>query len=475
MFRNFVSNLSAGGSLLGEADTGELSVTGAGGVTLSAPDVTGEGVRVLVHNDLVAGGGAETGGDGGPRKEELPETVKVIAVLVGHLLAVGEPVEVPAMEGVGVVTTDGLDGVNFHASELALLDVPVEGSGGVSAGEDVLGHEETPVDVFPVGALTETGDLHQELTVFLEAVADLLEVDLEVGEADVFSHLDGRDSIKALIFILIRDITVIAHKHLGLLLGEAFGFVLVAAPLTAFDGERDGSSFSSVLASSMAGESSPSTADVEELLSLLDVQLVTDHIHLVVLCLLESFVQVLENGGRVDHAGAKEGCEEIVTAIVMLGDFLFGGLLVFEGGRGLGEELLVQELNKDPGETEVAEFVTVLLEEFKEVALELDLAVAEGLPQDTDGDLVALPRGLEISVGPFQILVRIARLLSMEDKIPVRPASTKKNGHKREVTVQREPRREESNCGHDAQLKIHKHHRGISPTSGHRPPNINLF
>ena len=64
------------------------------------------------------------------------------------------------MEGVGVVTTDGLDGVNFHASELALLDVPVEGSGGVSAGEDVLGHEETPVDVFPVGALTETGDLY---------------------------------------------------------------------------------------------------------------------------------------------------------------------------------------------------------------------------------------------------------------------------------------------------------------------------
>ena len=30
--------------------------------------------------DLVAGGGSETGGDGGPRKEELPETVKVIAV-----------------------------------------------------------------------------------------------------------------------------------------------------------------------------------------------------------------------------------------------------------------------------------------------------------------------------------------------------------------------------------------------------------
>ena len=62
-----------------------------------------------MHDDLVARGRALTGGDDRPGEEEAPETEPAVAVLLGHVLLVAEPVLVPVEDGLGVVDTDSLD------------------------------------------------------------------------------------------------------------------------------------------------------------------------------------------------------------------------------------------------------------------------------------------------------------------------------------------------------------------------------
>ena len=77
------------------------------------------------------------------------------------------PVLVPLVEGEGIVDTNILDALDLHASLLELVDVPVQGSGGVSAGENVLSHENAPGYVLPVGSFPKSSDLHVEGAVIL--------------------------------------------------------------------------------------------------------------------------------------------------------------------------------------------------------------------------------------------------------------------------------------------------------------------
>ncbi len=65
------------------------------------------------------------------------------------------------------------------------------------------------------------------------------------------------------------------------------------------------------------GERSPAAADVEHLVAGADQQLAADEVHLVVLALLKRVLLVAEKPGRIDHALAEEGLEEIVPPVVV--------------------------------------------------------------------------------------------------------------------------------------------------------------
>ena len=118
--------------------------------------------------DHPAGGGSPPRGYGGPGEEEPPEPAEGGRVLLDDLGLVPHPVLVPLVEGKGIVDTDVLDVLDLEASLLELVDVPVEGGGGISTREDVLGHEDSPGHVLPVGSLPESGDLHVKGAVVLE-------------------------------------------------------------------------------------------------------------------------------------------------------------------------------------------------------------------------------------------------------------------------------------------------------------------
>ena len=72
-----------------------------------------------------------------PCKEKFPHSEEALAteiavfaikLAVQNLFFVRHPVIVPFVEGVGVVTTDVFDGVNFETGEFKLSHIPVERS-----------------------------------------------------------------------------------------------------------------------------------------------------------------------------------------------------------------------------------------------------------------------------------------------------------------------------------------------------------
>ena len=372
------------------------------------PAVTRVVVGVGVSEELVAGRRALSGGDDRPCKENFPHAehafaaeVAVLAVKLAtqDVFLVGHPVVIPFVQGVGVVAADVLDGVDLESSKLELAHVPVERSGSISSREDVLGHEESPGDVLPVGALAEASDLHQEKAVVLHEAAHTTEVRVnKVSEADVLCHLDGRDLVK---LAVAGDVTVVHAQDLSL---DVLFCVALVAPFLSLNGEGDTGAGGAEVANSMAGQSAPAASDVQELFSLLQLKLLADEVHLVGLGLFERLVEALEDARGVHHGRAHERMEERVATVVVLCDFFGGGFNVLLRRVAVSVSTLPrQKLLNEPPELRGRDFVVdklvaVELEDFPAVAalafgVERNVAVDVELHESSHGDAAVVVRG----------------------------------------------------------------------------------
>mmetsp|Transcript_28137 Transcript_28137/g.85994 ORF Transcript_28137/g.85994 Transcript_28137/m.85994 type:complete len:216 (-) Transcript_28137:744-1391(-) len=212
--------------------------------------------------------------------------------------------------------------MDLETGFLELLGVPIEGRGSISAGEDVLRHEESPLDVLPVGTLAQTGHLHEEEPVIFQHVEDGAQEELEVGKANMLSHLNGRDGVKGL--FRLGNLAVIALQDVALLGLELLLGILLTAPCRALLRQGHADSLGPELRRRMAHKSSPSASNVEHTGALLEVQLLADGVKLVHLSLLKRLVESMEDCGSVDHQGAHEGAEKIIAHVVVIGDLLLG-------------------------------------------------------------------------------------------------------------------------------------------------------
>lgn len=75
----------------------------------------------------------------------------------------------------------------------------------------------------------------------------------------------------------------------------------------------------------MSNESTPSTTNIQQPITLLQVQFITDHSHLVILQFLKSFhlVDILNKTTGVDHPLSEEPGVEIVSSVVVVSDLFF--------------------------------------------------------------------------------------------------------------------------------------------------------
>lgn len=244
------------------------------------------------------------------------------AVLGLNLVLVAHPVPVPAPEGGRVVDTDGVNSLDLEAGTLKAVNDEAKRSRGIGTGEDVLVHEQTPDEVLVLPRLAETSDLQEEDTIVIEHVVDLGQESREVTDTDVLGHLQAGNLLVAT--LNAGRITVIGADDAALRLLNASLAETVVTPGSLVTTKSDTSNLSTVVNGGELGESTPATAKVEHLVTGLDADLLTDDGQLVVLQLLQSLllVDVADDTGRVDHAGAKEPSVEVVTAVVVVTDLL---------------------------------------------------------------------------------------------------------------------------------------------------------
>ena len=279
-------------------------------------------VDVLDQGELPAGGTALARSDGGGSKEVLPDAEPSLAVLGLDLVTVAHPVAVPAPESGGVVNTDGVDTLDLETSSLEAIHDEAKRGTGISTGEDVLVHEKTPDEVLVLPGLAETSDLQEEDTVVVEHVINLGQERAEVADTNVLSHLETGNLLVATIDT--GSITVVGAQDTALGVLNASLAETIVTPGGLVAAKSDTGNVGAIVNRSVLGKGTPTTAQIENLVTRLSTDLLTDDGQLVVLQLLERFflVDVANDTGGVDHAGTQEPSVEVVTAVVVVTDLL---------------------------------------------------------------------------------------------------------------------------------------------------------
>src|SRR5260221_3583570 len=167
-----------------------------GQARLADPDGPVEVVAILVRDDLEAGGRALSGDRDRPCQEHVPDAIPALAVVRDDLGLVAHPVIVPATKRNTVVLGDVLDTVDLEARALHVVDHGSSRQARVGALKDVLGHEESPHQVFDARTAAQAGPLHVEKALVLEQVVHLTIEGGDVLDANVLHHLEVGDLLE---------------------------------------------------------------------------------------------------------------------------------------------------------------------------------------------------------------------------------------------------------------------------------------
>lgn len=212
----------------------------------------------------------------------------------------------------------------------------------------------------------------------------------EFTDADVLTHLELGD----LVVLGAGDITVIHTDDAALLLGDTSLTEGIVTPSSLVLSNGKSSNLSAVVQTGEAGQGTPATTDVQHSLAFLELNLLADDGHLVILHLLEGLLLlgVGDDTGSVDHARAEEPGVVVVTAVVVGTDL--GIVLGLGVEEDVNEESAHDELEQLRGEGEVCPVVTVF-QDLEDVTVESDVTIEIHLGKGDKRNLVlSTPFGL---------------------------------------------------------------------------------
>jgi hypothetical protein len=245
-------------------------------------------------------------------EEVDPDPVPPDTVLCNDGVLVGNPVEVPPVNGGGIVDTEDIDRLDLKVGRLELeqsayiqiplhgthlADDPSEGKGGVGSREDVLVHathqlrrrmlhhachsQETPVEILVLPTSPDTGNLEDHDTIIGKEIVDVLEESRVSPDTDVLGHFETRDLV--VVARSVGDISEIVTENSTLRLGNVVLLQSLGTESSLFTSESDTSDISLVVFGSVGNKSSPSTTDIQQPVTFLELEFVANHGHLVVL------------------------------------------------------------------------------------------------------------------------------------------------------------------------------------------------
>lgn len=283
--------------------------------------------------------------------------------------------------------------LDLEASPLQRAGVVPERSRGISAAEDVLVEVDSPDEVLVLPGLSQTRELDVHGAIVLEHVVALAEKSCELLDANVLTHLELSDLVE----LLFGDVAIVHAEDVALVLGDARAAESVGGVRSTLLGDRDTGDLRAVVERGKFGQGSPATANIEHGLALLQVDLLTDGSHLVVLQLLESFLtrRVRDETAGVNHARAEEVGVVVVAAVVVGPDLLH--VLVTGVKEDVAREGAEEEFHEGPGESKVRPVVAVL-QDVEQVAVSISFAIDVHLGEVLERDLlpaaVVTPEGI---------------------------------------------------------------------------------
>lgn len=104
-------------------------------------------------------------------------------------------------------------------------------------------------------------------------------------------------------------------------------------------GQLTASHVGSVVLGSVSNQGSPTTANVQESVTFLEVELFTDHVELVVLQLFKRFlsVDIGDDTAGVNHSRSQEPRVKVVSSVVVVSDLIF--ILALRVNDDFGDEV----------------------------------------------------------------------------------------------------------------------------------------
>jgi len=150
----------------------------------------------MSHNHQPDSWTSLTGDHGWPGKEKLVKTVGEHTKLLFNFFLVFDDVVVPHFDGVSVMDSLVSSCLDFEATSLNLVNVPVKRAWSISSREDIFAHENTPDKVLVFPFTSQTGNLEEEKSVGFKECFNLGHVLLVVSNSDVFTHLEAWDFVE---------------------------------------------------------------------------------------------------------------------------------------------------------------------------------------------------------------------------------------------------------------------------------------
>ena len=198
-------------------------------------------------------------------KEVNPNSVPSDTVLLHNLVLVGDPVQVPSVEGSRIVDTEDIHRLDLKVGRFELsvngnplesyvthlLDDPSERERSIGSWENVLVHAEvnksgvmttlhsqkTPNEILKLPAGSDTSNLEDHQTVISQEIVDLGEESAVSSDTNVLGHLETRNLV--VIAFLVGDFSVVLAENSTLRFRDTIGSESLGTESSLVSGKSD--------------------------------------------------------------------------------------------------------------------------------------------------------------------------------------------------------------------------------------------
>lgn len=204
--------------------------------------------------------------------------------------------------------------------------------------------QQTPDEILKLPASTDTGDLEDHDTIVRQEIIDLFQKFAIPPNSDVLRHL--KTSNLVVVTRRLGNITIIHAQNPSSLLGHTILPQTLSTEGSLVSSKGHTGHVDIVVLTSKCGKGTPTTANVQHMVTLLQVEFFTHKSELVVLEFFKSFLaaNIGHDTPSVDHTRTEEPRVKVIATVVVVTNlvFILGLRMEDDVGNKLGKNVFEQ-------------------------------------------------------------------------------------------------------------------------------------